>query len=229
VNHFIFTALNIKRNGKSPPAAWLDHRMRVFSKLTLPSLQKQVCKDFQWLVLYDCDTPEPHLTTLKDWEALGYLTLMPDNQWQRSTVWKYTAGFKGPYITTRLDSDDFVHPKFTALIQNHSQLETVMNLDDGAVFHAADKTIRRIRHPNNMFISKASADPEQHIFRHKHSIMCQRFKTLHIRTPMPMWCIMVHDMNLANGRRISKKYGRGPEIHVSHPTLAFKTPKEKNK
>jgi hypothetical protein len=36
---------------------WMQHRIRLFTRFTLPSIMSQSCQNFTWLVLVDRQTP----------------------------------------------------------------------------------------------------------------------------------------------------------------------------
>jgi hypothetical protein len=72
--HYILTRFNVGlyiagAELNVSPQQWMEHRLRLFVALTLPSIAGQSCQDFTWLVLMDPQTPEPFIRSL---ESCGY-------------------------------------------------------------------------------------------------------------------------------------------------------------
>jgi len=68
--HYILTRFNTGLYRRTEgltvsPDEWMEHRLRLFTSLTLPSIRGQSCQDFTWLVLMDRRTPERDIRTLE--------------------------------------------------------------------------------------------------------------------------------------------------------------------
>jgi hypothetical protein len=74
--HLIMTRFNINLYGplskvRLEPNAWMEHRLRLFEALTLPSIASQGCQNFTWLVAVDPGHPT---CTCKRWSASAWRT-----------------------------------------------------------------------------------------------------------------------------------------------------------
>ena len=64
--HFVVTRFNMpifptRNNGdevKNNDVGFLNKRLDIFERYCMPSLRKQTCQDFQWLVMFDINTPQ---------------------------------------------------------------------------------------------------------------------------------------------------------------------------
>jgi len=110
--HYILTRFNTGLYGPNPwmktdPRVWMDHRMKLFTTITLPSMAAQSCQNFAWVVLMDRQTPEPYIKELERvaCPTMKLLFCDPDQpRWQRS----FEPG-RYDLITTRIDNDDAFH------------------------------------------------------------------------------------------------------------------------
>ena len=98
---------------------WLEHRFLLFERYCLPSIKSQTCKDFEWIVLFDNETPEHY----KD-KIVGYQKECPQlvpvfvkqesgrrfAQIFRNTVVQRLNAER--VITTYLDNDDALNVRF---------------------------------------------------------------------------------------------------------------------
>ena len=133
IQHFILTRFNIRiftqdKNGKAVRTAdWLEHRFEVFERYCLPSIAKQTCKDFEWIVLFDSETPSEYKEKLP-----GYREVCPQfipvfvepskgryfRQIFRETVVDRVNAER--VLTTYLDNDDALSVRFVEDIQRRA-------------------------------------------------------------------------------------------------------------
>ncbi len=119
--HDLLTRFNagLYRGGtqlKVSPREWMEHRLRLFATITLPSIAGQSCRDFTWLVLMDRQTPAHDIRRL---EAMGCPNMRLIYPVPGQNPW--LPGFApGRYdlITTRIDNDDALHRDTIGTIQN---------------------------------------------------------------------------------------------------------------
>jgi hypothetical protein len=121
--------------------AWLEHRQNLFEKYTLPSIEGQHNKDFEWLLISDARTPDkfknvmdkyPARVVYKDWtryqwaELPGIKRNSPMGLAVRiETINDVVAEAIGqqtvPVITSRLDNDDIVAKEHMQRIRAYSE------------------------------------------------------------------------------------------------------------
>ncbi|MEA3446540.1 MAG: glycosyltransferase, partial [Bacteroidota bacterium] len=102
----------------------LEHRIRLFEMITLPSMKSQVSKDFIWIIVVDPEISEKFRLELQSLIfEMGniYLHNFSPEIDQNNLNWlKSYINPKADYIaTTRLDSDDGLFKGFTDYIRNH--------------------------------------------------------------------------------------------------------------
>jgi len=118
--HYILTRFNAglyRRAAELPvsPQEWMEHRLRLFTTLTLPSIMGQSCQEFTWHVLMDKRTPERDIRTL---ENVGYPKMRLIYPAPGKLLWLQDIPF-GEYdlITSRIDNDDAFHRDTVQTIQ----------------------------------------------------------------------------------------------------------------
>jgi len=145
--HFLLTRFNTglyssatsevraDRSGQKPtadPDSWMEHRLGLFEKYTIPSVKAQTCGDFQWLVVFDDGTPERFKERIERYPGPGC-----------PMVSLYTAGAFEAFaercepsrvrakayiserlhrdteylITSRVDNDDAIHSDYIRQVQ----------------------------------------------------------------------------------------------------------------
>ena len=119
--HYIMTRFN---TGLYDPGArirvsadqWMQHRIKLFTAFTLPSIMGQSCQNFTWLVLMDEQTPVVYREML---ESIRYpnMKLVYQNS---PSPWPQNVE-PGDYdlITTRIDNDDAFHGDVVRVIRDN--------------------------------------------------------------------------------------------------------------
>lgn len=119
--HFILTRFNTgiydpKTELGLPPEQWMEHRIRLFTTFTLPSIAGQSCQAFTWLVLMDSQTPEPTVRRLEELACPNMEVIFPTPgrmPWLQS----FPPG-RYDLITTRIDNDDAFHRDVVQTVQD---------------------------------------------------------------------------------------------------------------
>lgn len=110
--HYIITRFNMglyapNAGIRVTPQEWMDHRMRLFTTITLPSIVGQSCAEFTWLLGMDAQTPDRYIQEIESFRIPNLKIVYTGDI---HPVW--AQGFEpGDYdlITTRLDNDDALH------------------------------------------------------------------------------------------------------------------------
>lgn len=114
--HYILTRFNLGLYSDNPykvpdPDLWLSHRLKLFEKYCLPSVRKQTCKDFTWVMAWDERTPE---AILKKYDYLDCVQIVHE----QPHVWLRQQRPEAEWLlTTRFDNDDIYLPAFVADVQ----------------------------------------------------------------------------------------------------------------
>lgn len=107
--HYILTRFNAGSYGPNPwkradPQAWMDHRMRLFTTITLPSMAGQSCQNFTWLVRMDRRTPDKYVWELERSACPTMKLIFDQPDWRQSL-----APGRYDLMTTRIDNDDALY------------------------------------------------------------------------------------------------------------------------
>lgn len=151
--HYIVTRFNLpvssRPAGESKAACgkeYLSYRFGIFENYCLPSVRRQSCQGFKWIILFDADTPEEFRKRAEGWH-LGYPNLIPcyldvdeygglasddagvtdvdtdvsmlgiTEQFVTDTIRSLEAALPDWVLTTRLDNDDALHRGFVRSVQ----------------------------------------------------------------------------------------------------------------
>lgn len=219
LQHFILTRFNLviwRQDKEGCPVRtpeWLEHRFLLFERYCLPSIKSQTCKDFEWIVLFDNETPEHY----KD-KIVGYQKECPQlvpvfvkqesgrrfAQIFRNTVVQRLNAER--VITTYLDNDDALNKRFVEDIQQRmSSLAdgTFLYYTDGLQYYTDYKYLMRIHYPRNHFVSVIeSGNPLllRTIYGFGSHYYIKKIKGVRIEyvKDLPMWCEVIHQKNMGN-------------------------------
>jgi len=126
VEQLLFTRFSLRlANALGPqPRSWIDERLALFERFTLPTVRGQVMADFTWWLLCDVQTDPDvadHLRSLdprirlaligprREHESVRARADLVDRGWEVDRVVRPDSRI---VIQTRLDSDDGLHPAY---------------------------------------------------------------------------------------------------------------------
>ena len=128
--HYIITRFNVGLyNSKRDHDRWMQHRMTLFTNITLPSIMAQTCQNFTWLILVDVKTPQVDVKTPQKYcdllNAFNYKNLRLiyfDGEWTdkkriSATLLRHIKPGNYDLLTTRLDNDDALNCETIKKIQ----------------------------------------------------------------------------------------------------------------
>lgn len=137
IAQFLLTRFNVpihQRPGTNLDPDWLTHRLNLFRRYCLPSVQQQIWKDFRWLIAVDDRTPPPVLKELLSCElpALCNLILIrPNEEFQQrlrsAMALMLPNGAANYVISTRMDNDDAIMPGYLGLVRKAAMLMVERN------------------------------------------------------------------------------------------------------
>lgn len=122
--HLLVTRFNV-RWGYEPVDSkysddWMRERIGLFERYTLPSVQRQTNKDFRWIILLDEERCRPFPGIVERIEQAGYVPMFCEHLDLAIPQIRDYVSRLGPveYIaTSRVDSDDVLHPDYIADIK----------------------------------------------------------------------------------------------------------------
>lgn len=197
MKHYILTRFNKGIYAKANAAEWMQHRMDLFDRYTAPSIERQTCKDFTWVLQFDYQTPIPVLDKYRG--IRGVVTTFDD-----FIPWVQTHHpANEACITSRLDNDDYVERDWIEKIQAYqrkSKHDAPFVLDfEGRAFEMTTGKYynpNRLR-PNSMFLSllEPPGIPVTCVSC-EHSHMPARHPSLKLK--QYGWVMVCHGHNLIN-------------------------------
>jgi hypothetical protein len=224
-NHFILTRFNLplwnfdKTGSKARTDEWLEERFELFERYCLPSVAKQTCKNFVWLVLFDENTPNRYKTKISNYakkcaqfkayylsaeESKNYISYF-------SQIIKMLADKESKQIiTTRLDNDDAINIDCISEIQSqiekeHINVDFCLSFQWGLQYFEKWNYIHKIRFPNNHFITFVENEISnlKNIYSIAHLDVAKQQRFVKIRNKkMLMWIEVIHDKNASNDVKI---------------------------
>ena len=78
--HYLTTRFNAGIYGPTrlhTPEQWMEHRWKLFTAITLPSIMEQTCRIFTWLILMDKKTPEFYLREMESFRYPNLKLIFP--------------------------------------------------------------------------------------------------------------------------------------------------------
>ena len=123
MKHFLITRFNLNYGDVFPYSeAWMAHRMDLFARFCLPSVQRQESQDFRWLVYFDRRCTAAHRARLDPlFDDPRFEAIHIDAPAEMISDIRARADFTPVLLTTRLDNDDLVHPAFVGTVQACAQ------------------------------------------------------------------------------------------------------------
>jgi len=208
--HFLITRFNYgwldnvarSRTGTAVNTTqWLDERVQLFETFCLPSVTRQTCRNFTWVMQFDPRTPV---------EILERCAATPNVEIIQEPIADFFAQVElaEPFlITSRLDNDDALHERYIDAVQRRFAGETQLLDTRGIQF---DQSRHRFytdgrRKPNSPFltlIEKLGGRPKT-VHYADHAKMRRHFPARRLK--QRLWCQVVHETNLLNrirGRRL---------------------------
>ncbi|AXE38684.1 glycosyltransferase [Acidipropionibacterium virtanenii] len=206
VDHLLVTRFNLPSHGPESliraREGWLQNRIELFERYTVPSVRSQTNQDFSWLVYLDPLSPQwllDRLAPLVD-EGLLVARYREEVGWQdvAADAGEVTGGRGGMLITTNLDNDDALAVDFVDRLR-----EAALDGRRGAVYLAdglirVDGRLYRWRDPVNAFCSVIETwEAPQTAWRDWHILLRRHMAVTSLEGP-PGWLQIVHGRNVSN-------------------------------
>jgi len=171
MNHFILTRFNLrlwprdKHNQETQTEEWLGQRFSLFERYCLPSVKKQCCQDFHWIILMDKQTPEIYRERMhrdiEGMENVNVIGVRPQAGWAFQRIFSEVVEAnrdKGEkrVVTTYLDNDDALKLDYVEKIQAEAAEtadKTFIAYAYGLQYYTELNIAVRVRWPNNHFLS----------------------------------------------------------------------------
>ena len=219
MQHFILTRFNIllwskdKEGNAVRNVQWLEHRFTLFERFCLPSIKNQSCQSFDWIVLFDSNTPDRFRARIdayqKDCSQLVPVFVEPERGRYFATKFRDEIVRRlrdDRVVTTYLDNDDALNVQFVEDLQRRAESladGTFIRYSDGYQYYTEEQFMLRIHYPRNHFVSVVEkGDPStiKGIFGYGRHFYIDVIAGVRIETVsgLPMWCEVVHEKNMIN-------------------------------
>jgi len=215
--HILITRMNLTK----PDPDWFRRRLEPFRKFCVPSIRAQVYPPTRWLLLFDKDTPLDFCDEVMqgvDGVRLpveSHAGILEIKAWIRaniSTPW---------VITTRLDSDDALHPQYLNDMQRGSQPKVeLLDLPKGWMSYG-DRVFTWGWHSAFVSLVERNNDEMYTVNEGPHQTLASRYphRVLHRNR---RWLYVLHVANLSGAKAGNAKVNRAIEISAQILDSEFK-------
>lgn len=219
LQHFILTRFNLllwkkDKCGKTVRSKkWLEHRFDLFERYCLPSICRQTCKDFGWIVLFDSTTPLQYKDKIEVYkkECPQLLPVFVEAEqgrcfaeiFKREVIERLNAK---RVITTYLDNDDALNVRFVEDIQKRALAlndGTFINYTHGFQLYTDYNYMMQICNRRNHFISVVEPGITtflKTVYGYGSHYYIDKIRGARIEyvKNIPMWCEVIHEENMDN-------------------------------
>ncbi|MFM9067424.1 MAG: glycosyltransferase, partial [Planctomycetota bacterium] len=206
--HSIVTVFNVPHTVYKIDEAWLRHRAHIFEHVCYPSIARQSCQNFKWLVFFGHDTPEwlkerivqrfPRITAIYTDSVAP--TIVRDFVLEHSEQADYI-------ITSRCDNDDAIAFNYIKSIQRQfrGQEREFINLNNGVQFYSG--CAYKYSHPSSPFVSLIERrEGCVTVTCRPHPRVAEVAPVRRIRNFFPAWLQLVHNRNAINSADTNDPY-----------------------
>lgn len=190
---------------------YLRHRLGLFDKYVVPSVESQTCGDFTWLV---CIHPDTDGAIKKEFASRvdNLIEVSEDEE-----IANFIEGC-GDVITTNLDSDDLISMDYIENVQRaydlvvlrEVTLPVVLSFPDGFMLDEKQELVTPTSHTNNPFVSLVERVSRPGVVRtissYNHGTISDSFRVITFCDSW-LWATVIHENNIANRLRLTNESG----------------------
>lgn len=192
----VFTRFNVKdpnypeydKSGNDVlTSEWLDERIEIFSKYTVPSMRWQTAA-FKWHLMFDPDT---------DWRITQQMPDWPEVRIHFTSDWQACVDTHVGILNVRLDNDDMLMPGALQSFlkkKNDQKVKAYYVLTEGFKLDYDSGTMQPFKWPNGCFLARSYGNP----YEHAHGRGVQRSGLPVFTIPGPHWVQIIHGRNVSN-------------------------------
>jgi hypothetical protein len=192
--HLLETRFSIRMGEAAPSLTWLEERLELLRRLTLPSVAAQTARRFTWLVFCDESTDSGVLEELRAEERRTdgmKVTLTGAGRSRLSLVASLVQPDTEVLITTRLDSDDLICDRYLEATQEYVEpfrrsenADLLLSFRHGFWLDADERRLYKAWLPNNPFHSlfeRPRLGPVKTVMREGHGNLRRRYRDYRLR------------------------------------------------
>lgn len=212
--HFIITYFNaytdyIDYNNISPKKIntykYLEQRFKIFEEITLPSIKSQTCQNFEWIIVFNSDTPKKYKDRIKQLKKEFHFI---DLYFKKGEYFNFDLYVSDKYkeykwfLTTRLDNDDMIGKNYVGKVQKiveKDDSKKIITFEKGLKYDYINKKYYKTNRIGNHFLSCFSTC-DSNVYSYEHdSIGKNNSDILYIDSKTDnMWMEVIHDTNVIN-------------------------------
>ena len=212
ITHVLTTRFNV-RFAHSPSSSahalslpWLEERGALFERYCLPSVLYQTRRPDVWLIWLDEDTPPQFRERVKQWQAqAGFIRPVYvgpfDVPVAVESLREHCDLSGGWLLSSRLDNDDAIHPRFFETLRRHTVegRREFLNVTRGLIVSSGKCYRKSITANPFIAFSEPSSDPTT-VWAEQHGLLgnIAPVRQLALRDG---WIQIVHGGNLSNTTR----------------------------
>ena len=187
----------------------------LFERFCLPSIANQTCNEFEWIVLFDSNTPDSFKERIIEQQTncpqLKPVFVEPEKGHCFAEIFRKEVAHRlshgqGRVLTTYLDNDDSLDIHFVEDIQQRAMElpdGTFIYYTEGYQFFTDHKYLMKIHYPRNHFVSvleRGNPETIKTIYGYGSHYYIDKIKGASIEyvNSLPRWCQVVHEKNMGN-------------------------------
>lgn len=219
-NHIVITRFNIQYElndvlYKQP--AWIEQRLFLFQSYCLPSIERQTCKDFVWLLLCSDQTPEKYKQQLLFFQQrvpqlkVLFCPFYDDNVINllyNKIGEEYVRGYS-MLVSTRVDNDDMLEAHYVEYVQNyvnaHDLHNVILTFDSGVQWFLKKNMVYTVSYELNHFTTFVEDKDQIVTCLGINHVLVPKDKLIHLQA-QNMWCEIVHETNMLNDYTSAYQY-----------------------
>ncbi len=230
LKQFAITLFNLqlwnKDKSKAPTRTdeWMDGRLALFERYTLPSMRGQTLKDYTWLCLFDKETPRRYLDKIEEYKrAVPQFTPLFFTKYQaenlsaslHDAMLQFLSGEEKFILTTNIDNDDSVDFEMLSRVrrevgrhiqraENDEEVCGLYNCLYGYQYFISKGMILKMMYPHNHFQTLCETPGDFRTIKgFPHTKIRKLFRNHDITDGgKPYWMEIVHSRNVNNDYRI---------------------------
>lgn len=227
--HVLLTRFGVRlSHSTEPDAQWIEERTKLFVRYTIPSVNAQACRRFEWLIFCDVAYMDRIRRAIGDAIHVAHTLVPVSGVFDGAVARASTAQLSSsdlPLVTTRLDSDDAIGERFIQHIHEslNPAVREVLNLTHG--IQLSGVRVNRRSDPSNAFVTLVEPRGASFgtVFDSRHDEWPKRADVRQVVTA-PAWLQVIHDNNLANtahgiaaGPSVLQEQFPALDVHVEPP------------
>ncbi len=231
ITHFNLEGLNGFENLYKDPS-WLELRLNIFKKYTLPSLSNQTDSGFHLVMFCHTNTPEPYKTEFLNLEKeYSFLKLIWDQTHFTGlggSVPSFYNSIKSAYLEVRnnisdevicskIGTDDLVETRYNEFIKSSLSNGSTLSLARGLYWDINQNKFLDSTFPTGPFISVKStlSDFKGDMRELSHHDVIPKTQGIIANTELPLWIQLIHGTNVWN------QLNRMPGHHIDPPNKDY--------